>query len=167
MRRPPLPPNQFVETGKSYANEFLKDTTDETNNKIRNLITRNTQLGGDPRGFTYAGIRYSNAPATEFIPEIDDSLKEIAEALYHRGDRLQKMREMLAQTLTTILKRCNGDIDMFRNALPDRFVEVISLSAYPRTRPEGFLLKAQPLLAASYRSIDEAINFRNRYRLLD
>lgn len=167
MTKPPLPSDQVIQTGKIFANEFLKDTTYETTNRIRNLITRNAQLGGDPRGFTYAGIRYSNAPATEFIPEIDDSLKEAAEALYHRSDRLQKMREMLSQALTTILKRCNEDIVMFRNALPDRFVEMTSLSTYPRSRPEGFLLKAQPLLAATYRSIDEAITLRNRYRLLD
>lgn len=165
--RPRPQPNPQIEQAKAFTNEFLADTANTTNIRIQNLIARNAALGGDPRGYTFQGIRYSSAPTTEFIPDILPVLEKDAEALYLRAQNLQAFRTKLTQALVSILSRCGDNIHQFRDALPEPFVSTISLAVYPRTRAEGFMLKAQPTLAASYRVIDEAVLFLNRYRLLD
>lgn len=164
--KPAPNPNQL--TAKAYANEFLEEVTNETNSRIQNLIDRNAQIGGDPRGYTFQGIDYSDGLAsTDYIPPIDPSLEQDAYAIYLRAERLQAMRTKLEQALTSILQRCHNDISRFRDALPDKFADRVSLDVYPRSRPYGFMLKAHPMLEAPYRVIDEALTYVDRYRLLD
>lgn len=172
MASKPRPqPNPLVNLANAYTNEFLQETADETNSRITNLIARNANLGGDVRGYTFANTIYSQDPSAHeknsFIPEIEPALVKDAEALFMRAARLQAMRTKLQQALSTIFGRCGQDMQIIRDSMPDAFVQLTSLDVYPRHRPQGFMLKAAPTLAASYRVIDEALIYRLRYRLLD
>lgn len=162
-------PNVNLLTAETYTNEFLQETTNETAARIGNLITRNGSLTGAHQGYTYQGITYTQVvlDSTVYVPPIDPSLEKDAEALYLRAERLTAMRTKLQQALVSILGRCGGNIQTFRDALPEKFVECVSLSVFPRMRTYDFLLKTNPMLAAPYRVIDEAILYRDRYRLLD
>jgi hypothetical protein len=161
-------PNPNKLTAQACASEFVAELIDEIASRITNLIQRNATLGGDPRGYTFQGIDYSGGyAASEYIPPIDPTLETEAYALYLRTNRLQVMRSKLEQALASILQRCGNVVTTFRDALPDEFIERVSLDVYPRTRPYGFMLKAHPMLEASYRVIEEALVFVLRYRLLD
>ena len=169
--KPRPQPNPIIDLALSFTNEFFQETTDFTNDKILTLITRNANLGGDPIGYTYANIRYSENPQahdkTVYLPEILPELEKDAEALYLRAGRLHAMRTKLHQALTSIFSRCNQDMQLIRDAVPDAFAALTSLDVYRRSRPQGFLLRAAPTLAAPYRVIDESLTYRDRYRLLD
>lgn len=167
MARAPLPPNPVLQTATVLANEFLEEPTNETTSRIQNLMARNTNLGGHPQGYTFRGIRYApNADKHDYIPDIDPSLEKEAEALYYRSESLQIMRTKLIQALSALHQRFT-EFTVLRDALADAFIEATQLSVYPRLRPQHFYLKAYPMLAAPFRVIDEAILFRDRYRLLD
>ena len=168
MARAPQPPNQVVQNAQIIANEFLKETNDETVSRYTNLVSRNLQLGGSDLGYVFKGIPFlvPGAPKHEYVPEIHPTLERDAEAHYLRAQNLDTMRTKLAQALSTIHLRCKDDIQVFRDALPDAFVEVTQLAVYRRQRPQHYYLKAYPMLTAPYRVIDEAILFRDRYRLL-
>jgi hypothetical protein len=170
--RPRVDPNPNQGFVEHIANQFLREVSEATEEKGRNLISLNDQLGGSPKGYTYAGLSFLSDPTllddkTLYLDPIHPSLEKDAEAFHLRASRLQGMRTKLTQALATILQRCNGDVQTFRDALPDELVNLTQLESYPRNRQPGFLLKAQPMLAATYRSIDDAIHYHNRYRLLD
>ena len=165
--RAPQPPNRTLTTSQTIALEFLKDTINDTRDRFHNLIIQNQCLGGDALGYTFQGHRQTRQITDEYLSEIHPSLEPKAEALFLRQQNQNAMITKLQQAMGAVFQRCKEDLQILRDALPDKFVEHTQLSVYSRQRPQAYYLKVHPMLAAPYRVIDEAILFRDRYRLLD
>ena len=171
MQRPRPQPNPKSSLANHLASEFLSTTTELSTAMMNRLILANAHEGGSLLGFSYEGILFSHHDQvhkrTEFVEEIHESLKTVAQALYLRCETLRAMQLKLQQALVTIIARCRDDYQTIYDALPDEFRKGTQLETMVRVRPMSSLLKANPMLNASYRVIDEAIAFRNMYRLLD
>lgn len=167
-KRPPIEIDVTVGYSALVTDRIFSSCTRKVFEATDNLIQQNAVLGGDKRGYVFQGhkVSFVEIPVTDYLPDISDALLTKAEALFLRSQNLQTMRSKVEQALRSIFARCYQDVEIMKDALPDAVLELADLN-HLRSRPQGFLLKTQPMLAAPYRVLDEAVIFDQRYRLLD
>lgn len=144
---------------------FLGPEIKRQHDILQDLLRKNSALGGHPNGYYHAGQLFALV-APKFlrgsmIGPIHPTLQDSADHLMFLRDRLQADNKRLTQSLTVILSRCQSTQDI-RDAFPEALVEEVSdLRSLSRTRPEGFLLEANPLLHDQYqKAIDIALDYK-------
>ncbi len=144
---------------------FLGPEIQRQNDILQDLLRKNSALGGHPNGYYHAGQPFTLV-APKFlrgatIGPIHPTLQDSADHLMFLRNQLQDDRKRLTQSLSVILSRCQSTQDI-RDAFPEALVEEVSdLRSLSRTRPEGFLLEANPLLHDQYqRAIDIALDYK-------
>lgn len=147
--------------GQAVVDALRQNEVSELVVELRDLIQGNYALGGMSYGFMFQGHFYTtmlkdhmrNAVKKPIHPE----LVSAANAYVERRTQLNKDMTRIGSGLSLLLRPCKDWQDV-RDALPDAMKEEVNnLTGLPRTRPEAWTLKDQPLLLHQYELTSELI----------
>ena len=149
---------------------LFKLDDDKIDQRVMNLISKNADVGGDPRGFLFRGEFWTFMPPKERarIPKkvLHPDLHAEGTEIHMEKQRIIKEKKQLTSGLGQLLRDCSTEQDV-RDALPETATLILpQLGQMQRTRPEAYTIASRPLLKANWDMICDVFAFYIGNRLL-
>jgi len=127
------------------------------------LITRNSELGGTPDGFRFAGVIHTQlvgaARGRGNYGPLDDALVPEMFNIKSQKETMEFEMVRIKQALSLVLRDCQTPQDV-RDALPNSLKNLIpGCAGLERTRPEAFTIVSDEKTYSQYMNLREKIEY--------